>query len=781
MPEFNPQNKRALPGRSAFILFVVLLLWIVIIVQLFSLQVLNYDFYLEQAIDNVQRTTKVTGERGIIYDINGVQLAANYSVYRVFISPYDMVNRENEEIMTEILPDPEMVELVASGLSDILDVKKEDIIEKCQKVNRKDETIIKNIESDLADRVLAFIGEYDLDQQIHLEASTKRYYPGGSLAAQVIGVVGTDGGLIGLEMQYDEYLSGTTIKYLSAKDSLGLNMPFKYDSYIDASNGANLITTIDVNIQRILEEQLKATYIDSGPLNRCTAIAMNPTTGAVLGMAVYPPFDLNTPYVLNDELQAKLDATGYPETFEISEKLYKELKLDRFDNIDDKYNEYYYYLVYSMWKNKAVSEIYEPGSTFKIQTTAISLEEQTATLSSTFHCPGYYYVDGYDKMIRCHLWSGHGTLSLAGALQESCNPAMMTLTKWLGRSTFYEYFKALGYTERTGIDLPGEASSVYHPFSSFNQTELAVYSFGQTFKVTPIRQLTSICAIANGGFLVEPYVVEQIVDNDGNVLFTHETETIRQVISTEVCKTVSDILEGGVSGDGGAKNAYVPGYKIAAKTGTSEIRDVVNPETGAKDYVVGSTVAYAPADDPKIAIIMIVDTPTKARPGSIVAAPYIANIMDEVLPYLGVERSYTEAELEKLAVNIHNYEGWTIDEASKAIRNLNLTVEIVGNGNVVEHQIPAGGSALSKENGKVVLYTGAAIPEKNITVPNCVGMNLTTATRTLVDKGLNIRIEGADNGSAGAQVVAQDIAHGTAVTKGTVITITLRYMDGTAN
>ncbi len=782
MPGLSEEKSRALPGRSAVILLVVLLFWCAIIAKLISLQVIDYNFYLEQAVDNVQHTTKVTGERGIIYDTNGVQLATNYSVYRVFISPYDMADRSNEEIVETLAPDAGMVELISSGLSEILGVDKGSIIEKCQKTHRKDETIKKNVESEDADKVLAFIAEHELDRQIHLEASTKRYYPGGTLASHLIGVVGTDGGLIGLEMQYDSYLTGTTIKYLSAKDSLGKNMPYKYDSYIDASGGANMITTIDENIQRILEEQAKAAFHDAMPLNRVTAIAMNPSSGGVYGMATYPTFDLNQPYVLTEDLQAKLDATGYPSTFSVSEEIEKQLNLSRYETIEEKYNAYYYHLVYSMWKNKAVSELYEPGSTFKIITTATSLEENIADLSFTYTCTGSYRVTGYPSPIRCHKRSGHGTLDFAGALQHSCNPSMMRLSERLGRSTFYQYFKAFGYTEKTGIDLPGEATAVFHNYDSFNQTELAVYSFGQTFKITPIRQLASICAVANGGYLVSPYVVEQIVDNDGKVLYTHDTKQHRQVISSEVCKTISSILEGGVSGDGGAKNAYVPGYKIAAKTGTSEIRDVVNPITGEKDYRVGSTVAYAPSDDPKIAVLLLVDMPqVEKTSGSMVAAPYVANIMNEVLPYLGVERSYSDAELKKLAVDIRNYTGWPIDEAEKEIQNRGLKCEIIGDGTVVQQQIPAGGSSLSKENGRVLLYTGGKTPKENITMPNVEGMTLTNANKLLTGYGLNICVKGPDNGSAGATVTNQDIPAGTRITKGTLVTLTLRYMDGTAN
>ncbi len=783
MAGFSDKHPRVLPLRSALILLCVLVIWIVIIARLFSMQVIDYESYLDHAVDNIQHTTTVSGNRGIIYDRNGIQLASNYSVYRVFISPYDMVDRSSPDQLPETpLPDEKTVELVATGLADILGVDKAYVMEQCLRTNKKDLTMARNIESDKADELLDYITKHSLSRALLLEASYKRYYPNGTLASHVIGVTGTDGGLIGLEMQYDDYLSASSVKYLSAKDSLGLNMPFKYDSYIDASGGANLVTTLDANIQRILEKQLEATYNDSSPLNRVTAIAMDPNTGAVYGMATYPNFNLNQPYELTDEFQAKLDATGYPETFIVPTDVEKSLNLSKYETIEEKYNAYYYHLVYSMWKNKAVSELYEPGSTFKIITTATALEEQAATLSSHFYCPGYHVVEGYEKPIRCHKREGHGDLDFASALQDSCNPAMMMMSASLGRQVFYQYFKAFGYTEKTGIDLPGEASSVYHAYADFNQTELAVYSFGQTFKVTPIRQLTSICAIANGGTIITPYLVEQIVSSSGSVLYAHKTQQIRQVMSSGVCETISTILEGGVSGDGGAKNAYVPGYKIAAKTGTSEIRDIIAAEGDTMDYRVGSTVAYAPADDPKIAIILIVDMPTcDSKYGSQVAAPYVANIMNEVLPYLGVERVYTEEELKKLAIEVPNVKGWLVEDAAQEIKDDKLQVEIVGDGTQVLYQMPAAGSKVDQSSGKVILYTGDAIPEKDVKVLNVVGLTAQKAMEVLVNAGLNVCLVGPDNGSAGAQITEQDTPMDTMVPRGTVITLTLRYTDGTAN
>lgn len=750
----NPKRNSKLSARSLLIVAAFSAVWCGIIGRLVWLQIFNHDTYLTKVIDNVQTETTVSAQRGVIYDRNMTQLATNTTVWRVFISPRDIKDEAQKQ-------------LIANGLSEILGADYNTIIEKANKTTRADETIKRDVYEEDADKVLDFISENDLDSQIHLEASTKRYYPYGSLAAQVIGLCGTDGGLLGLELQYDTELTGVPGRYITAKNAHGKRMPFKYDTYIEAQNGANVVTTIDVNIQNMLETQLEATYNDSEPLNRVTGIVMDVNTGAILGMGTYPSFDLNDPYTLDETSQAKLDASGYSES-------------------SDEYNTFYWELLYSMWKNKAVSELYEPGSTMKIITTAMAFEEGVVDKDEEFTCTGSFYISGYDQPIHCHKLAGHGTHPYYYMLQQSCNPTLMTVAARIGRQKFYEYFQEFGYTEKTGIDLPGEADSIYHAYSGFNQVELAVYSFGQTFKVTALQQLTAICAVANGGYLVTPHVVSSLVDDDGNVIKTYETEIKRQVVSTDVCKEISAILEDGVSGDGGAKNAYVAGYKIAAKTGTSEVRDVLDAD-GNSYLRVGSCVAYAPSDDPQIAVIIVVDEPQSGSVyGSVVAAPYVANLMNELLPDLGIERSYSEEELAKLSVQVSNYVGWPLADAISVVTNNGLEYEVVGSsadGAVISYQIPSSGSTLQKNTGRVIFYTGNATADDYVEVPNVVGYSATTANRLISNAGFNIMIDGAQNYDigAGAVVVSQTPAAGEQALYGSVVTITMRYMDGTAN
>ena len=752
-------NKR-IPGRVAWIIVICLIAAGILIYNLFQLQVVNYQEYLEKVLDNVQRETTVTGSRGNIYDRNGFVLATNYTVYRVFISPRDFLVPAFEG-SDEKVPDEKKVNLVADKLSELLDVDKEMILERAAKITRADETIKKNVEEETAKQILTFIRENDLNRQIHLEPAEKRYYPYGDLAAQVIGIVGTDGGLFGIEMQYDSYLRGSTDRYVTAKNGSSLDMPYSYNDFLDAADGGNVYLTIDIKIQQALERQLRATYNDSMPLNRVTGIVMDPSDASVLAMATYPAFDLNDPYRLTDEYQAQLDAL-------------------HLDPESKEYNEKFYELVYAMWRNKAVSELYEPGSTFKVITTSSALESGTVNLGTHFNCTGVYTVA--DRDIHCHALSGHGNVDFSEALQQSCNPSMMEISARMGRDLFYDYFKAFGYTEKCGIDLPGEAGSVYHAKNGFGPVELAVYSFGQTFKVAAIQHLTSLCSVANGGYLLTPYIVSEVRDNAGGILYEHVSSVRRQVVSTATCRTIAGILEEGVSGDGGAKNAYVAGYRIAAKTGTSEVRDKVNPVTGAKDYRVGSTAAFAPYDDPRVAAVIIVDEPQCENVyGSVIAAPYIANLMAEILPQVDVERVYTAEEMAKLAIAVKDYENFRAADAQSDILSSGLAVEIVGNGDYVVSQLPKSGVSLSRENGKIILFTGDAKPEATVYVPNVVGMTLDVANKTLSGYGLNIVVQGANNGSGGAKVVDQSLPEGEIVPRGTAVTITLRYLDGTAN
>lgn len=736
------RSNRKIPTRTLALIIAFMVLWIIIVIRLFVLQVINHEKYEANVIGNVERETDILANRGIIYDSNMVQLATNETTWRIFVSPRDV-------------EDSTQAALIASQLSTILDVEYDTVMARLAKVERADETIKKDITEEEYNKIIALIDEYDLDEQIHYEAYTKRYYPYGSLASHVIGCVGTDGGQLGLELQYDSELTGVSGKYITARDAQGNRMPYKYDSYIDAQNGANLVTTLDTRIQSVLEEQLKQAYEDGDPLERVCGIVMDVDTGGVLGMGVYPNFDLNDPYTLDPDSKAKLEESEYVKD-------------------SDEYNKYYWELVYSMWKNKAVTELYEPGSTFKVLTTAMALEEKVTAFTDMYTCTGGMKIEGYGEPIKCHKTTGHGTVTYRVGLQQSCNPTLMQVAAKIGKEKFYDYFKAFGYAEKTGIDLPGEGQSLYEDYSAFSNVTLAVYSFGQTFKVTPVQQLRAICSVANGGYLVTPHLVSKIVDDDGNVISSFEEETIRQVVSSDICAEISEVLEEGVSGDGGAKNAYVAGYKIAAKTGTSQKRDVRD-----SDQVVGSTVAYVPADDPQIAILIMVDSPQlDSRYGSVVAAPYVAGTLEEILPTLGIEKQYGSGDSEMITVAISDYSGWDIQEAKNAIEGKGIACEIIGEGETVISQVPAAGSIVQQQNAKVVLYTTESAEDDLVPVPDVVGMGAQEANAALVAKGFNVEYDGAVNQS-GARVTAQSVAAGEKVAYGSVITIKVRHFDGT--
>ena len=744
--------------RALVVFSICTALTLVVIGRLFYLQIIRHAYYKKLVLEQMLYETEISADRGTITDRNGITLAANYTTERVFIDPYNIAKAD----------DPEAVrEMIAEKLSEILDLEYDFVYGEAKKSKYRDRTIKKNVDKEVTNLIRAFMVEnkdlqlsekdknLKLSDMIYFAETTTRVYPFGTLASHVIGFCGNDGGLYGLEYQYNKALSGTSGKIMTAKDGNNGSMPYNYETYVDAENGANIVTTLDYKIQSYLEKYLEEAAIESGSKDRACGIIMNVKTGEIYAMATYPSFDLNTPR----EIPSYYDDTlaEYAELYGADSVQYLTKKTE---------------ILFRSWTNKCLTDTYEPGSTSKIFTTSMSLEEGLASLSDTFACTGGYLVSGWNKPIQCHKRTGHGVLDFAGALQQSCNPAMMQLAERIGVTTYGEYFKAFGLDSRTGIDLPGEAGSIYTPAENMSNVDLAVYSFGQRYNVTAVQQIAAVAAVANGGTMVVPHIVKEIVDDEGNVLVSFGTTAVRQVISEETAATISKILADGVSGDGGAKNAYVQGYSVAAKTGTTE-----KGTTGNKR--IASTVAYAPADDPEIICLLIVDEPTiGSRYGSTAAAPYVSKILADVLPYLGIEPEYTDEELAKLEISLPNYRGLSLDEAIMRLSEAGLSFEIVGTGNSVVSQVPPAKSTLSKDNGLVILYTSETVEEKNATVPNVIGMTAAEANKALANAGFNIHLEGALNGS-GAKVMTQSIPAGTVAPKGTVITVDIRHTEFT--
>ena len=739
--------------RATIVLVGILLVFAILLGRIFWIQTIDYNKYLSNVMDQITIQSEVKAERGTIYDKNGQILATNITTYRIFIDPRVIANNQKEA--DDDGNTVKYAEEISRGLSGILGVSYDEIYNKSQKDSR-DQTILKGVDEERTDEVRKFIVEKKYEDMIHIEAMSTRYYPNSELASSVLGFTNYDGdGVYGLESQYDEILAGTNGYYITARDSYGNEMPYEYETYIPAQNGGNLTTTIDSYIQQCLEEQLLATVAECGAQNRACGIVVNVKTGAILAMATVPGFNLNDPWTLNE----------YYANFLIEDALvegsdeYKQAKQD--------------YLM-DMWRNKAVSDSYIPGSTFKVVSSSMALTENKVQLENDdVFCGGSLNLFGHT--IHCHVLKGHGLLSFAQGLVQSCNVWFMTIGERLGITKFFDYFKSFGYLEKTGIDLPAEGNSVIKSKNDMTELDLAIYAFGQNFNITPIQHIMAIAAVANGGYLLEPYLVEQITDNDGNVTYQHETEVKRQVISQDVCDKLAVILEEGVSGDGGAKNVYVAGYKIAAKTGTSEKKGTEIRVDNVEPYIC-SCVAFAPADDPEIAVLIMVDEPSQGvLYGSVIAAPYMGAIMENILPYIGVEKDVSTDN----SVKVPYLMGMPLEDAINQAEDFEYEVIVKGDGDYVTDQMPKGSSVIDRTNKVITLYTGDAEPEATVTVPNLVGKGAFAANQMLVNAKLNICIDGTDNymSGAGAIVIEQSIPAGTKVAPGTVVTVTFRYLD----
>lgn len=682
-------------------------------------------------------------KRGNIYDRNMNILATSATVWQLFVAPSNM--------------DKDIKEEVSVKLAKILNQEKltsEDILKTLNK-NTSYETVGKPVEQETANEIREYISDEKLGSVIGLTETNERYYPNGNLASTVLGFVGTDNqGLSGIESQYDSTLTGTSGRVIAAKTPAGSELPFSYEKVVDAQEGNSLVLTIDEYIQSVVEKHLEENVEQNSVSNRGTCIVMNVNTGEILAMATKPDFDPNEPFTITLSEKVEKEISKIESTGEEAEKEAEKIRLTALNE---------------QWKNKAVSETYEPGSVFKIITASAGLEEKTLTDSTTFDCPGYIKIA--DRTYKCSHRDGHGHQSLAQAFMNSCNPAFISIGQKLGVDYFEKYRKSFGLEDKTGIDLPGETSSICHNSQKMTQVELASESFGQTLRITPIQLITAISASVNGGYLYQPHILKQVQNSDGNVKQTVNSTLVRQVISEDTSAAICNYLEGVVS-EGTGKNAYVPGYRIGGKTGTAGKTDTGSEDETKKKYVC-SFCGIAPVDNPQIAILMVIDEPEVDSPyGGTLVAPSVGKMFEEILPYLGVSANYTDSEAKDLAVSTPNVVSQNVSEAKKAIEAEGLKCTVIGDGKTVEAQSPAGSSVIPA-GGKVVLYTNSKSKRKKVTVPDFTGLTVSEANQWAVDSGLNMYINGNTSDST---AYSQSIEKGKKVEIGTVITVSFRQI-----
>lgn len=726
--------------RGIVAVIVVFILLAGLIGRLAYLQMAVDDEYRIAAHANYTSEYKLAAKRGSIYDRNMNVLAKSVIVETVFISPFH-------------IKDMEQSIKVADGLSELLGVDRAEILEKTTRSQSQYQIIKKNVDILTADKVMEFAKENKLTDVIHLEESSKRSYIYGNLASHTLGFVNDENkGLYGLESYYDETLRGIDGRVIRGKDGRGNYLDIKYENTVEAIDGSNLVLTIDWNIQTILDKYLKESYDHNNPRNRAMGIIMDVSNGEILAMSVMPDYNLNDPYTLDTKSQALYDA---------------------FIGTDEEKNKYKADLLYKMWANKLVSEPFETGSTFKVITAAMALEENENIINASFVCQYNGIVVG-GIAIPCHVKQGHGIQNFTQALQNSCNPSYVQIAQQLGRSTFYKYVDQFGYFESTGIDTIDEASAIWH--KNFNEVELAVSSFGQTFKVTALSHVRALAAVANGGYVVTPHLVKELTDSDGKILKSFDYGYARQVISAKSGEKIVEILKDGTF-TGSTKNVYVEGYNIAAKTGTSQIKD--KPVEENYTPYVASCIAYAPAEDPQIVILIAIDEPDGPNGdyyGGVIAAPVISKVLTEVLPYMKIPKN-TSGENDSYNISVTNVTGQNIDAAKTAITDLKLKPKVIGEGTTVVSQYPEAGSIVAG-GGRVVLITDGTVLQDTVTVPNLRGYSLSAATDMLKSVGLNIKATGSYKAGSGSKASIQSVKAGERVPDGTVIEVEFKYYEG---
>ena len=705
--------------------FVGILIFCFLIIRIFWIQFINGSTLKEKAYRQQTSSTIISPNRGTIYDLNGKSLAISENVDTISLNPSKISDKNKE--------------LVAKGLSDIFELDYEETLEKVNSSSSV-ETIAKKVENAKVNELQTWMSNNKISVGINIDEDTKRYYPYNELASQVIGFCGTDNqGLAGLESSYDNILTGRSGKIITTTDLNNSEISDNHTTYVEAEDGSDVYLTIDVNIQTVIEKYISEAVEDK-KCEFASAIAMEPSTGNILSMATYPNFNLNTPFEPNTKaLKKSWDSLT---TSEKSTALNK------------------------MWRNKNISDLYEPGSTFKTIVSSIALEENIAETDTKkdFYCKGY--EDIYGTKIRCWSTKSHGSETLTQALANSCNPAFMQLGKRIGVDILYKYFDAFGLFNTTGISLPGESNSIFFAQDKVGPVELATMSFGQRFEITPLQLITAVSALANDGNLMKPQIVSQVVNNTTKETTNTTPTTVRQVVSKETANAVVEMMESVVT-DGTGKKGAVKGYSIAGKTGTSEAK------VGSEDGNTLSYIAIAPSENPQLVLLVVLyNTPTTDSHGSTVAGPIVSDILEEILPYLGVTSDQANINSSNNKISVPDVTNKTIAEAEKILKNAGFKTEISFDGDknstLVSTQVPAAKTTVTK-NSVIILYTEDNSTRTSVTVPDLKGMSLSKAKKILQAKNLNINYSGS------GLVVSQDIKSGTSVEEGTIINVTLSY------
>lgn len=748
----NNSKKRAEKGpaqrlrqRTAILILLILVLGFgAAVLRLTYLTTVQSSELQESAVDLQLADTTVSAKRGTIYDANGNVLAESASVWQVVMSPVNFKNDKQRQA-------------AAKGLSEIFDLEYNDVLDDTKQQSHY-VVVKRRIESDEREKVLQLIDtlkkDYSCSGVIQLLDDYKRYYPKNSLASSVIGFTGSDDqGLEGIEYEYDSYLSGTPGRIITAQNARGTDMPFRYEQNVESEDGNNVYLTIDETIQSICEKYMQKGVEDNNVLNKGVCIAMDVNTGAILAMVTTDGYDLNNPYELSAKDKKKIKSTP--------KKKQAEAESAALSN---------------MWRNKAVADTYMPGSVFKMCVASAALEENLVNEKTSFTCTGSISVEG--ETIHCSNISGHGTQNFVEVISNSCNPAFIQIGQMLGAGKFRQYYQGFGFSDKTGIDLPGEAEDSFWKEGKMGGVDLAVASFGQNFSITPIQMITACAAVSNGGYVVQPHVVSKITDSKGNVIKTVDKKVKRQVISDDTSKKMNEYLEYNTERQGAAAG-YISGYKVAGKTGTTEKRGVTKFESSFSEDYISSFCGYAPADDPQIAMLVFFDTPDgDAYYGSQVSSPVFINIMSEVLPYLDVKTSYTDEELGYVDASAGDYTGVSVDEAKTAVEADGFTATVKGNGSTVISQIPTVSSGLQK-GGSIVLYTDSDSQSETVSVPSLIGLSPDEVNDVASDYGLNVSFSGATTSSGTSS--SQNVEAGTSVSPGTVITVSFADSSSTLN